>query len=293
MNSRQIFLLCIAILITSALACSVIGNASQDEQTDSPLALTITANDQILTQLANQPPNPEPTVPWIIFPTDAQISPQSTLTSQDAAGLSDIFDSVDFTQSWIIYRPDSERWDLTSKRGFLHIRGTKKSPQGYINVFALKTTNGDIDVTAKVYGGFTEETHGAWIGFSPSDYSDTHQTVMVSLDYYGFGYRVNMWECRSGSFCVETNNIGYEKFDNQAPDKKHRYSGYIYLRVVRVGKDYTGYWSLDGKNWEFLAKATDFPVITDQVILGAGCTHCINDFDAYFSNVTLNIINKK
>ena len=131
-------------------------------------------------------------------------------------------------------------------------------------------------VTAKVGGVMTEPTQGAWIGFSPGDFHDNSRTVALALDSYGFGYRVIMWECRTETFCVETTMLGQEKF---------KYPGSVHLRLIRRGKNIMGYYSENTKDYIFVGQSKDFPVSTDQVVLGAGCMTCKNEFYALFDSI--------
>ncbi len=272
------------------------GNQSSE---NSNLALTVTANALLLEQAqekqqssqiqteAEQPSSQEEPTTYsennaseVILPTEIPPTRGIPRSREEIEALSDTFDSVNLRNTWTIYRPLVGKYDLESKRGWLHIVGQKKLAEGYSNVFAQRITSDDIVVTTKIGGTLTEPTQGAWLGFSPSEYKDNSRTVAVAVDSYGFGYRVMMWECRDEKLCVETSSLGQSKF---------KYPGYVFLRLERRGKDYIGHYSVDGKQWIFIGQTNNFPVITDQVVFGAGCMTCKNDFDVYFDFIEFTV----
>ncbi len=261
------------------LACefSIPGVGGNDNSV-SPLALTVTAGAQLLEQ------GPKTDVPDT--PENEPASPEPTgvrefaRSEEEIAALSDEFNSVQVRNNWTIYRPLLGKYDLESNRGWLRITGTQKGAEGYNNVFGLGVSSGDLMVTAKVGGVMTEPTQGAWIGFSPGDFSDNSRTVAIALDSYGFGYRVIMWECRTEKFCVETSMLGQEKF---------KYPGSVYLRLTRRGKNIIGYYSSNGEDFIHIGESKGFPVITDQVVLGAGCMTCKNEFNALFDSIEFKV----
>lgn len=270
----KIVIVCCVILL-STLACLVaIPGLGDGGGSVSPLALTVTAGAQILEQgpktntqatSGNEPASPEPTA-----------ARAYVRSKEEIAALSDEFNSVQVRDNWTIYRPLLGKYDLEANRGWLRITGTPKGAEGYNNVFGLNVSGGDVMVTAKVGGVMTEPTQGAWIGFSPADFHDNSRTVAIALDSYGFGYRVIMWECRNETFCVETTMLGQEKF---------KYPGSVYLRLTRRGKNIIGYYSSTGEDYIFVGESKGFPVATDQVVFGAGCMTCKNEFYALFDSI--------
>jgi hypothetical protein len=295
----KIALLTIIVLMIS-MACSFEGFGG-GEKVDTNLMLTVTAGAQMISQAQKEPPTQQvaatkqeaatqQVAPQIQEapqqPGDQTTSNEPTPTRQytrsidEIENLSDQFDSVKVRDTWQIYRPLLGKYDLESQRGWLKITGQVKTAEGYNNVFAQHVTSGDLIVIVKIGGVMTQPTQGAWIGFSPGDFSNNSQTVAIALDSYGYGYRVIMWECRTASFCVETHMVGQLKF---------KYPGAVYLRLTRRGSDYIGHYSENGKDWVFVGQTNGFPIITDQVVLGAGCMTCKDEFSALFDFVEFKV----
>jgi hypothetical protein len=189
-------------------------------------------------------------------------------------GLSDEFDSEQLSEAWTIYRPDPQRWDLTTNPGFLHIVGTKRRESGFLNIFGIQVPASDMQVTTRI------ETHNmlgndnaAWIAFSPEDYpSGGGYTISLGLTLDNRdGYEVFMWVCASSDCSWFVNHLGREQID---------FTDTIYLKLVREGDNYTGYYSLDGNAWTFIGEHKNFPVTIEQVVAGAGGGK--EEFDVYF-----------
>ena len=274
---------------SSSLALTVTANAIMLEQAQADAAAAaIAVQPQEETQPQNistevietPPPEEEDASAFMITETSIPPTISAPRSKEEIEALTDTFDSVYLRDTWTIYRPLMGKYSLEDKRGWLHIVGQKKLSEGYTNVFAQRITSDDIVVTTKIGGVFIEPSQGVWLSFSPAEYQDNSRSVAVAVDSYGFGYRVMMWECREEKLCVETSLLGQNKF---------KYPGYVYLRLERRGKDYIGYYSVDGKQWIFIGQTNNFPVITDQVILGSGCMNCKNDFDAYIDFVEFTV----
>jgi len=207
----------------------------------------------------------------------ARASVQQTLVD-----LSDEFDTEQLdTTKWTIYRPDPQRWDLTSNPGFLHLVGTKKRESGYLNIFGIRVPQSDMEVITRL------ETHNmlnndnaAWIAFSPDDYpSGAGYTISLglSLDNYD-GHAFYMLACAQDNCSWSYNSLGHELID---------FPGNVYLKLVRDGTNYTGYYSLNGNDWTFVGEYKDFPVMVDQIVLGAGGGK--EEFDVFFDYVHFDI----
>lgn len=292
MYAKTKSILIILVIWLLIIACGIEAITGGGSSESNNLALTVTANAILLqeaqekAQSSSMQTQPQVTTPpeedtsIVIAPTEIPPTRGVPRSKEEIEALSDQFDSVYLRDTWTIYRPLLGKYDLESRRGWLHIVGQKKLTEGYNNVFAQRVTSEDVVVTVKIGGTFTEPTQGAWLAFSPSEYKDNSRTVAVAVDSYGFGYRVMMWECREEKLCVETSMLGQNKF---------KYPGYVFLRLERRGKDYIGHYSVDGKQWIFIGQTNNFPVITDQVILGAGCMTCKNDFDIFFDFIEFKV----
>ena len=192
--------------------------------------------------------------------------------------LSEDFNSDQLSDKWTVYRQDPTRWDLTSEPGFLHIVGSPEREAGFLNILASKVTYSDVEAITRIETkNMYDQGQSVWIAFTPEDYSDDAYTVELGIAFDRYdGYHIYMWQCESDN-CYWHDEIGEENIS---------YEGIIYLKLVRIGKDYIGYYSYDGSSWIFVGEKKDFPVITDQITLGAGSGASYSDeFDAYFDYI--------
>lgn len=189
--------------------------------------------------------------------------------------LSEDFDSGQLSDKWTIYRPDPTKWNLTSEPGFLQIVGSRQREAGILNIFGIRVTYSDVEAIARIESrNMLDDGQSAWIAFTPEDYSNIGHTVQLGVAFDDReGYQIYMWQCQYANCNFFLDEIGEENIT---------YEGAIYLKLVRVGKNYIGYYSYDGSSWVFVGEKKDFPVITDQITIGAGCARCTEDFDAYF-----------
>lgn len=188
--------------------------------------------------------------------------------------LSEDFNSGQLSDKWTIYRPDPTRWDLTSASGFLHIVGSPQREAGILNIFGIRVTYSDVEAIARIESrNMLDDGQSAWIAFTPEDYSNVDYTVELGVSFDDRkGYQIYMWQCQYDN-CYSPDKIGEENVI---------FEGAIYLKLVRVGKNYVGYYSYDGSSWVFVGEKKDFPVITDQITIGAGGGRYTEEFDAYF-----------
>lgn len=188
--------------------------------------------------------------------------------------ISEGFNSNQLPGNWTIYRPDATKWDLTSETGFLHIVGSSRRDAGILNIFGTRVTYSDVEAVSRIESqNMLDDGQSAWIAFTPEDYSDADFTVELGVAFDGYdGYQIYMWQCQYDN-CYSTDKIGEEKIT---------FEGVIYLKLARIGRDYVGYYSYDGSSWVFVGEKKDFPVITDQIIIGAGGGKYTEEFDAYF-----------
>ncbi len=202
--------------------------------------------------------------------SEANIALQSQLEI-----LSEDFNSDQLSDKWVVYRSDPTRWDLTSETGFLHIIGSPTREAGILNIFGIRVAYSDIEAITRLESqNMLDDGQSAWIAFTPEDYSNADYTVElgISFDQYD-GYQIYMWQCQYDN-CYSGDKIGEENVT---------YEGAIYLKLARVGKSYIGYYSYDGSSWVFVGEKKDFPVITDQITIGAGSASTYTEeFDAYF-----------
>ena len=205
----------------------------------------------------------------------AQATNEAYATLQvELSALSEDFDSTQLSDKWVVYRPDPTKWDLTSSPGFLHIVGSPRRDAGILNIFGMRVTYADVEVITRIESNnMFDDRQSAWIAFTPKDYSEVGQTVELGLSFDDrTGYRIYMWACEFDS-CFSPDSIGREEID---------YRGSIYLKLTRIGNNYTGYYSYDGSTWIFVGEQKDFPAITNQITLGAGSSYNTDEFDAYF-----------
>jgi hypothetical protein len=191
--------------------------------------------------------------------------------------LSEDFNSDNLSSSWTIYRPDPSRWDLTSNPGFLHIVGTKQREAGILNIFGEPVTYSDVEVVIRIEAShMTDGSQSVFLAFSPNDYSDMNYTVEIGIDFdYYNGYQVYMQSCQNSSYYCD--QLGNENID---------YTGSIYLRLVRTGKTYVGYYGYQENTWTFLGQINDVVLNTNQIIIGAVGDQ---EFDAYFDYIHYSV----
>lgn len=199
---------------------------------------------------------------------------------QELQRFSDEFNSTQLSTFWDVYRPDPQKWDLTSQPGALHIVGSPSRDAGILNIFGARVAYSDMEVTTKVASpNMTNDGQSIWIAFTPDDYSSDNQgyTVELGLAFDNYdGYLIYMWACNNESCYPD--RVGTEEIT---------YTGSVYLKLVRQGLDYFGYYSLDGNQWTYVGEHRNFTVITDQVTLGAGGGG--EDFDAYFDFIRYSV----
>jgi hypothetical protein len=193
--------------------------------------------------------------------------------NQELSAYSDEFNSPQLADIWNIYRPDPNKWDLTSQPGMLHIVGSPSREAGIINIFGVRVAYSDMEIVTQVSSSnMTNDGQSIWIAFTPDDYSKDRMgyTVELGLAFDNYdGYIIYMWECHNES--CWTDRLGREEIT---------YDGPVYLKLVRLEADYFGYYSLDGISWTYVGETRDFSVNTDQVTIGAGGGR--QEFDAYF-----------
>ena len=196
--------------------------------------------------------------------------------------LSQDFNSDQLSDKWTVYRPDPTRWDLTSESGFLHIVGSPQREAGILNIFGLRVTYADVDVITRIESlNMLDDGQSAWIAFTPEDYSNSDYTVALGITFDDRdGYQIYMWHCQYDN-CYYPESVGLDNI---------KYEGEIYLRLTRIGTNYSGYYSFDGSSWIFAGEKKEFPLVTDQIMLGAGIGRDRGEeFDVYFDFINFGI----
>jgi hypothetical protein len=212
--------------------------------------------------------------------------------SRSLADLSDEFDSTSLSEAWVVYRPDPAAWDLATRPGSLHLVGQQIPDAGVRNAIGASVPDGDLAVVFRIETNASYRQY-VWIAFSNGDYSGQSflgqtgalpgQTIELGITSTGDGNAVYMWACEGESSC-HTSVYGRDK-PGLAKTLGHEpivTDGSVYFKLVRGGRDYTGYYSLDGASWTFVGEVQEFSWQTPQVFLGAARDSSANDFDAYF-----------
>jgi beta-xylosidase len=193
----------------------------------------------------------------------------------------DFEDENSLPDAMYIAREDPSRWDLTSKSGWLHIKGryVSHSDEDWItkNVFVYPLEYTNISIIARVDADMFRDNQSVWLALSPSTYKTVGYTVElgIALDS-NEGREVYAWGCDSDS--CGSNSMDY-KFDDQI-----QFSGPVYLRLDIQGLSYTFYFSENGVDWIYLGNIDGFSA-GDNLILAAGggnSWYKEDEFDAYF-----------
>lgn len=220
-----------------------------------------------------------------------------SVLQQQLQSITDEFSGPKLSEQWTVYRSDETRWDLTSRPGFLHIVGDPVRETGPINIFGVDVPYTDIEVVTRIETTSLSEGSNVWIAFTPDDYSHTPNKISQLFTQYfdprqtfelgiyldqNLGPAVFMWfcpledECKNSSLGIETHHITPMSFN---------FEGTVYLKLVREGNTYTGYYSTDGELWSYVGQAKDFPMV-GQVTLGA-CGE--GDFHVYIDYIRFSL----
>ena len=90
-----------------------------------------------------------------------------------------------------------------------------------------------------------------------------------------------MWVCPLEDECQ--NNWRYEAYNISI--LPFTFDGTVYLKLVREGNTYSGYYSTDGELWSYVGEAKDFPMV-GQVVLG---TSGGGDFHVYVDYIRFSL----
>ena len=177
-----------------------------------------------------------------------------------------------------IAREDPTRWDLTSKSGWLHIRGRNVDfdDEDWIakNVFVYPLEYTNISIITRVDADMTRDGQSVFMALSPSTYESNGYTVELGFSLgRSEGRKIYAWGCHM-DHCSPWDL--YYEFDDQID-----FSGPVYLRLDVVGTSYTFYFSENGQDWIYLGNIDEFSA-GDNLILAAGGGNGDYEFDAYF-----------
>jgi hypothetical protein len=180
-----------------------------------------------------------------------------------------------------IAREDPTRWDLTSRPGWLHIKGreVKHYDEDWItkNVFVYPLEYTNISIITRVDADMNKGGQSVWMALSPSTYESDGYAVELGLSLgKSEGRKIYAWGCDS-DYCSSWLFSNYDySFDDQIG-----FSGLVYLRLDVLGTTYTFYFSENGQDWIYLGSIDDFSA-GDNLILAAGGGDEDYEFDAYF-----------
>jgi beta-xylosidase len=176
-----------------------------------------------------------------------------------------------------IAREDPTRWDLTSKPGWLHIRGRyiRFGDEDWIakNVFVYPLGYTNISIITRIDADMTRDGQSIGIALSPSTFESNGYTIRLGMSMENNeGRIVYAWGCDSDR-CY----YSYDKYFDDPID----FSGPVYLRLDIQGLSYTFYFSQNGNDWTYLGEIDDFSA-GDNLIIAAGGGDEGYEFDAYF-----------
>lgn len=261
-----------AVLTGTAQAATEIANA---EATASAVAATET-------MIAEQ-------TQVVINMTETAIALQKTMDAADALLSSWSTEFVgDMPEGWTVAREDPGRWDLTLQPGWLHIRGRyiDNDDDTWLskNIFLHKMDAYDVTVTTLIDSNMYRDGQSAWIGYTPDTFRTDGHSIMMGIVMGNKGRYVYMDAC------------SYDDCQCTAPDEDSWYNfsatdtltfpGAVYLKLVRHGNVYTGYFSPDGASWTFLGELEEFSP-AGYFMMGAGGGNPWNEeeFDAFYDFV--------
>jgi hypothetical protein len=221
--------------------------------------------------------------------TETALALQQTLDAADALLSSWSTEFVgDMPEGWTIAREDPSRWDLTLQPGWLHIRGRyiDNDDDTWLskNIFLHKMDAYDVTVTTRIDSNMYLDGQSAWIGYTPESFRTDGHSIMMGIVMGNNGRYVYMDAC------------WYDECQYTAPDEDSWYNfsatdtltfpGAVYLKLVRHGNVYTGYFSPDGNAWTYLGELEDFSP-AGYFMMGAGGGNQWNEeeFDAFYDFV--------
>ncbi len=172
----------------------------------------------------------------------------------------DDFDSPILGSRWAWIREDTSLWSLDANSGVLRLRthtgGLLYDNDNARNLLLQDAPNGD----------FTIETH---VMFTPArNFQMAGLLIYLDDDHFLMLGRAYCDVTASG--CV--GNAIYFDYEEGRLTLKHVLStsqmNEAYLRVVREGNQYTGYYSGDGQTWQEIGSFTPFHLETSAVRVG-------------------------
>ena len=152
----------------------------------------------------------------------------------------DNFDSETLDSRWTWLSEDPTHWSLTANPGFLQIFTQSGGLFSgiYNNFLITDAPSGDYQITTRVIISPTETFHGAFIVV----YGHDENYVRMGRRFGASGNEVNFRQNENGSLVV---NNGVSETATS-----------VYLRITKEGDLFTGYYSSDGNNYEYLGHTT-------------------------------------
>ena len=208
-------------------------------------------------------------------------SPTATATGTPCATCTwrdDFSGSLDPAWSWV--RGDATHWSLGGRLGFLRITtqagNLAASSNDARNLLLQPAPGGDYEITTRVEFAPTQNTQQADLLVYQND--DNYLTLSRLYDNALGGNAVQFVHETGGTATAVDLNTDLT---------------IIYLRIVKVGTTYTGYYSPDGIGWTQVGQFTGVSLAAPQVGLsawnGGSATEIPADFDWFCLNTSAGI----
>ncbi len=185
----------------------------------------------------------------------------------------DNFDSSLLHPFWSWVNEDPTRWSLIERPGFLRIM-THSGRVGDKNLLLQNTPTGDFEISTRVIFTPTNNFHIAGLVL----YQDTNNYLILGRAYCN----VAPPACRGNAIYfdrVEGRSFVGSNFATSTTSQ-----GEAYLRVVREGITYSGYYSEDGTSWTLIGRHTpSSAIVLSKVGLNAaqGAPEIPAEFDFF------------
>lgn len=160
------------------------------------------------------------------------------------------FESSNLPTNWTIIREDPNRWDLTSRPGWLRIETAKDKGGDYINVFSQDLSDVNISVIVKVDINHVSPMFGndKFITFQMICSSDQVEEITdIRLKTFNEDDFIKMrrWDCKDNN-CSWANDLGSDNVSEEMLP--------LYIKMTRIGKKISGYYSVNVDEWSYLGE---------------------------------------
>jgi hypothetical protein len=263
-------ILTLIVLGIAAVAAFVIfiGKNKPAIQTPPPAAATAAI---VVTQesTATNPPAPSLTS---APPTESPTKPSST-----GANFQDDF-AGQLADGWTWLGEDPTKWSLSAVDGSLQIMASDASFDGPylpLNILLRDAPAGDFEIITALH-------------FTPT--SNYQAAGLVVFQEQGNVLQLSRAFCDVVNACVG-DGVYFDNFENGSSTGSNYHAAFhgsvIYLRLVREGNTYTGYYSEDGQNWIVTGKhVRDF----SKAQVGLIAAQAPVEIPAVFDYFTMNIL---